>query len=362
MENYIKKKDLDSGNLENLSEEKRNEIVDIKNKMDVSYQGTLDFGNDASKKLSDFSTTLLETVKLKDMPMVDNLLSDLIGNINRVDANTLLSQKPSLFKRIFHVDDIKQFITKYDDVSSVIVDIKGNLQEAQIQLKKDIELCSKYIEQDIEYINDLDKYIMAGTIKIDELKSQIEEMQNTIDPEDTLAIQDVNMRQGALERLERKVYNLRLMREVAIQNIPQMNFIQKGDCVLVEKIQTSVDTAIPLWESQIVVAIALARQQGGIEIEKAITDTTNQLLTANSELLKNSAIQIAKDLETGVVDIEVIKKCTQNLVDTLEGAKKVQMEGIKERERATLEMEANHKKLIEAMTLSTDQEKLKIEG
>lgn len=362
MANYIKKRDLDTGNLENLSEEKRNEIINIKDKMDISYQGTLDFGNDASKKLSDFSTTLLETVKLKDMPMVDNLLSDLIGNINKVDANTLLSQKPTLFKKIFHIDNIKQFITKYDDVASVIVDIKGNLQEAQLQLKKDIELCSSYIEQDIEYINELDKYIMAGTIKVEELKAEIEELQSTIDPDDTLAIQDINMKQGSLERLERKVYNLRLMREVAIQNIPQMNFIQKGDCVLVEKIQTSIDTAIPLWESQIVVAIALARQQGGIEIEKAITDTTNQLLTANSELLKNSAIQIARQLETGVVDIEVIKKCTQNLIETLEGTKKVQMEGIKERERATLEMEANHKKLLEAMCLASEQKSIRIEG
>ena len=328
----LSKKDLDSGSLSNISEERRHTIMAIKDGIALESESILDFGNGASKNLTEFSSDLLSKMKLKDTPEVETLLSDLLKGLGQIDASTLLEKKPTFFQRLFgEKADVKKFIMRYEDISSVITEIKSKLEVSTFQLKKDMEVCSRYLEQNLNYINALDDYIMAGRIKVNE--------------------NQLNARQSNLDRLERKVHDLNLMRAIAIQNIPQIMLIRDGDGVLVEKIQSSINSAIPLWESQMVIAIQLMRQKGALTIQKSVTDTTNNLIARNSELLESGTIEVAKELERGIVDVEVLKKSSENLIKTLESLKQIREEGRKERIKATAELAALQSRLNEQLLL-----------
>lgn len=171
----LSKKDLDNGSLANISEDRRNSIMTIKDGISLESESVLDFGNGASKNLTEFSSDLLSKMKLKDSPEVETLLGDLLKGLGQIDANTLLEKKPSFFQRLFgERADIKKFITRYEDISSVITEIKSKLEVSTFQLKKDMEVCSRYLEQNLNYINALDDYIMAGRIKVNEEQSEID--------------------------------------------------------------------------------------------------------------------------------------------------------------------------------------------
>lgn len=348
----LSKKDLDSGSLSNISEERRHTIMTIKDGIALESESILDFGNAASKNLTEFSSDLLSKMKLKDTPEVETLLSDLLKGLDQIDASTLLEKKPTFFQRLFGEKvDVKKFIMRYEDISSVITEIKSKLEVSTFQLKKDMEVCSRYLEQNLNYINALDDYIMAGRIKVNEEQSEIDAERAVIDREDMLAVNQLNARQSNLDRLERKVHDLNLMRAIAIQNIPQIMLIRDGDGVLVEKIQSSINSAIPLWESQMVIAIQLMRQKGALTIQKSVTDTTNNLIARNSELLESGTVEVAKELERGIVDVEVLKKSSENLIKTLESLKQIRENGRKERIKATAELAALQSRLNEQLLL-----------
>lgn len=335
----------------NLEKEKQQKVMIIKENIQLSHEGIMDYGVSVTKKLTDFSSEILSTMKVKDTPEVEVLITDLLGTLSQIDSDTLLKTKPSFFKKLFRVDEIKQFITKYDDVASVIGEVSNKLEKSQYQLKKDIELCSMYLEENMAYIEELDEYIMAGRLKVDEAKSDLEIEETRCDKEDMLDVHKISLKRGEIERLERKLHDLLLMRTIAVQNIPQLVLIRDGDAVLVEKIHSSINSAIPLWESQMVIAIQLLRQKGAIAIQKGVTDTTNRLIAQNSELLKTGSLEVAQELERGIIDLETLKKNSANLIDTLEGIKAIRMNGSKERERATQELAVLQSKLNEVVLL-----------
>lgn len=337
--------------LDNIPQDRKNEIMTIKNSIELNYENTLDFANSASKNLTDFSSDLLKTMKVKDTPEVEGLITELLSGLEQVDANTLLEKKSSFFKKLFRVDELKQFIVKYEDVASVIDGVKEKLEQSNFQLKKDIELCNRYLEQNLNYINELDNFIMAGKIRVSEEQQTLDTEKLSIDSSDMLAVHDFNRRQNELDRLDRKVHNLELMREIAIQNIPQIMLIRDGDGVLIEKIQSSINSAIPLWESQMVIAIQLMRQKGALAIQRGVTNTTNNLIAQNSELLKSGSIEVAKELERGLVDVEVLKKSSDNLIKTLETIRTVRADGKQARLKATEELGTLQLKLNESLML-----------
>ena len=339
--------------LDGLTEQKKNEIMKIKDGLTLSTDTVIDFGSSASKNLSNFSSELLATMKIKDTPEVDTMLTELMTGLQEVDCDTLLKKKPNVLKKIFKVDDLKNFMIKYEDVQTVINTVKKKLEQTQFQLKKDIELCESYLEQNLDYIDELDNFIMAGKLKVQEERAALEIEEKTLDKTDQLAVQNFSVRQGDVERLDRKVHDLTLMREIAIQNIPQIQLIRGGDAVLIEKIQSSINSAIPLWESQIVIAIELMRQKGALEIQKNIVDTTNKLIMKNSELLKTGAVEVARELERGIVDIETLKKSQDNLIQTLENIKTIRQEGRQQRLQVSQELATIHGKLNDALLLES---------
>lgn len=350
---FLSKQDMDSVNLSNISEERKKDILAIKDSISLNYEDTLDYASSASKNLTEFSSDLLRTMKIKDTPEVEGLLSELMAGLEKVDTTTLVESKPTLFKRLFRVDDVKSFIMRYEDVESVVDTVKGKLDQASYQLKKDIEVCNRYLEQNLAYINELDNYIMAGRLRIQEEQKEIDELRKDLDETDLLAVHSLNARQNEVDRLERKIHNLLLMREIAVQNIPQIMLIRDGDGVLIEKIDSSINSAIPLWESQMVIAIQLMRQKGALAIQRNVTNTTNNLISKNSELLKSGSIEVAKELETGIVDVEVLKKNSENLIQTLEAIRKVREDGKQARVQATKDLAALQVKLNNTLLLES---------
>lgn len=344
--------DLD---LANLDKDKREKVLALKGNLELSHEGILNYGGEVSKRLTDFSTELLKTMKLKDTPEVEGMITELMGGIETVDVDTLLTKKPSFFKRLFKVDELKTFMRKYEDVSSIIGEVSKKLTGAQYQLKKDINLCDMYLQNNIDYINDLDLYIMAGKLRVNEEIALIKGLKSTMDMNDMLEVQKIAIKEDEINRLDRKLHDMGLMRAIAIQNIPQIRLIRDGDAVLIEKIQSSITSAIPLWESQMVIAIQILRQQGALKIQKSVTDTTNKLIAKNSEMLKETSVGVAKELERGIVDVEVLKKSSENLIQTLKSIREVRAEGLKAREKATMELGALQLKLNETLLLPLNE-------
>lgn len=319
----------------------------IKNEISFDHKSISKYGNEVSKKLTNFSTEILKAAKVKDAPEVEELLISLVGQLNSIDCNSLQPKKKGLLSKLFGGQDPQTFIARYESVHSFISDVTKKLSQAEYTLTKDISVCEQYIEQNRNYIAELDLYIEAGNQKLAEKKEEFEERKAALDENDLLGAQELSLLESDITMFERKVHNLAIQRMVAIQNIPQLMLIKDGDAVLVEKINSSIDTSIPLWESQMVIAIQTMRQQNGAKLVKSITDTNNELLKRNSELLKQSTTSVAVELERDIVDLDTLKQTNENLISTIQEIRQIRENGVKEREAVALELQNLQNQLIE---------------
>jgi uncharacterized protein YaaN involved in tellurite resistance len=251
-----------------------------------------------------------------------------------VDVGSLASEHKGLFAGL--VNAAEHFMARYQKLETQIDKIVNELSDSKMILLKDITMLDQLYQKNVEYLHELDLFLAAGQIRLDELRaSALPELQAKAkasgDPMDAQKLNDFN---AFLVRLEKKLYDLKLSRIIAIQTAPQVRLIQNNDQTLVEKIQSSIMTTIPLWKSQIVIAISLFRQKKALGVQKAVTDATNDLLTRNSELLKTGSIEIAKESERGIVEIETLKKTNDDLISTLEETLRIQTEGREKRAQA----------------------------
>lgn len=333
--NFLAKRDVATGNLAALTPDEQSYVMSLKDKLDMSYENTLTFGQEARKNLSNFSNTMLQETKRKDNPELDNLLAELLANIDKVDATTLTERKPGPFERWFKIDRVKNFVSQYDSVAEVLEDIKKRMHTAELELRKDINRCGEFEEQNIAYIQELDYHIMALALKLEECKPILEEKKAlaNADPEDILLTNDAAGYENEMLQMERKYLSLLQIREIAAQNVPKTRVIKDAEAVMVEQIQTSVDDIIPLWEAELVIAIEITRLNGSIEMKKAIKQMTEKLTEANSVLVKNGAVEVAKQIEAGVIDTEVLKRNNQTLIDMVKEIKDVKEKAKVEREK-----------------------------
>lgn len=338
-----------SGSLASMPEEARKEVLAIKDGIKFDHESISTYSQETTRKLTEFSSRILETVKVKDSPEVEGMILDLMNELSTLDGETLSTKKPSFLSRLFRTNELKSFVVKYESVASVISEVRNKLEQAEYQLRKDIKVSETYLENNKEYIMELDKYILAAKLRLEEEHAALDAIKLNLDTSDMLAVQEVAMRESELSNFERKVHNMEIQRTIAIQNIPQLLILKQGDAVLVEKIDDSINSAIPLWESQMVIAINTMRQQAGVKIQKSVTDTTNKLLVQNSEALKQSAIGVAKELERDIVDIDTLKKSNENLIETLREIKTIRANGIKERDQTIAELKSIQSRLNQAM-------------
>lgn len=356
---YMTKKQMDNLEIDTLEEGRKSRILALHDGLDMSDESILNFGSKATQNLSEFSGAMLRTIKLKDFPEIDSIIMDLMDELKKVDSETLLSYKPSFLERLFGGDGLdkflKNFTNQFDNASDVIQEIKKKLEDAKFQLNKDMTMCTQFLDQNLVYINDLDDCLFAAKMKLQEVQEEIDEEKRTLDKEDTLAVDDINGKQEKINRLERNIQDLYLIRESAIQDRYRLRIIKEGDAALIEKIKTSVNMAIPLWQSQMLVAFVVARQQNCADLEKAVSDTTNNLISMNAELVKTGAIKIAKELQRGIIDVDVLKTSSQKLAETFTEVRKINLEGKQKRLQAIEELGHNDMNLNKATLLEDNR-------
>ena len=323
-----------------LSPEEQKMVNDFAEKIDISNsQMVLQYGAASQKKLSDFSETALSRVKTKDMGETGELITNLISELQGFDATT---EQPKgifgFFKKTSN--SIEQLKTRYDSADKNVERIKAQLEDHQVTLMKDITMLDKMYELNLVYFKELTMYILAGKKKLAEvrandLKAAQEKAQRTQLPEDAQAARDLA---DLCDRFEKKLYDLELTRNVSIQMGPQIRLIQSNDTMMAEKIQTTIVNTIPLWKNQMVLALGIAHSQQAMQAERAVTDATNELLKKNAATLKQGTIEIAKESERGIVDIETLQQTNKQLIETLDELNKIRADGKAKRANAEQEL------------------------
>ena len=322
-----------------LTPEEQKMVDDFAEKIDITNsQMVLQYGAASQKKLSDFSDTALSKVKTKDMGETGQLITDLIGELQGFDASEESKGFFGFFKR--QQANIANLKTKYEKADVNVERIKAKLEDHQVTLMKEITMLDKMYQLNLVYFKELTMYILAGrkkleSVRANELKAAQEKAQRSQLPEDAQAARDLA---DMCDRFEKKLYDLELTRNISIQMGPQIRLIQSNDTMMAEKIQTTIINTIPLWKNQMVLALGMAHSQQAMQAERAVTDATNELLRKNAATLKQGTIDIAKESERGIVDLETLKQTNKELISTLDELNKIRADGKAKRAAAEVEL------------------------
>lgn len=326
-----------------LPEENRAKAYQLAEQIDpTNHQAMIQYGTQAQGKLLSFSHAMLEHVQKQDVGEIGEIISDLMKRLNEVNPDELKDGKPSLFARMFGKisGTLQEVLSKYQKTGAQIDRISVKLDRSKNVLLSDIKLLEQLYETNKEYFHALNVYIAAGEIKLEEMQERtIPQMKRAAEAtNDQMKFQEVNDMIQFADRLDKRLHDLKLSREITIQSAPQIRLIQNTNQALVEKIQSSIMTAIPLWKNQVAIALTLIRQRHAVEAQKQVSKTTNELLLKNAEMLKTNTIETAKENERGLVDIETLKKTQESLISTLEETMRIQEEGRHKRRAAEQEL------------------------
>lgn len=331
--------------LAQISEKDRVEIDRIKDDIDLLDSNyALAYGQEAQKNLSNFSETILSQVKAKDAGYVGTIMSDLMTKVRSLDIESFGERKDSLLDRLPFIknmgDNMKNLMTRYESLEGQIVKIESELDVARIQMIKDISMLDTLYQKNLDYFNQLQLYIIAGEEKLQEMREETlpRLREEAAISGDAMNAQLVSDFEDTVNRFEKKVHDLKLSKTLSIQTAPQIKLIQNNDKQLVDKIQTAILHTIPLWKSQMVIALGLYRQDNALRMQREVTNTTNELLRRNSEALKQSSINVAKEAETGIVEIDTLKKVNTDLIETIDETLKIHAEGRQKRVLAEQEL------------------------
>ena len=324
-----------------LTDAEKAAIDNFLNKIDVSNTAQiLQFGASAQKNISKFSDSVLSEVKTKDTGKVGDLLADLVTEVKgfQADSTNILNSKIGLFNSV--KKQIAKLIAKYDKVENNIDNIEKTLEAQKLTMLKDIATFDTMYEKNLEYFKELSLYIIAGEKKLEELKNVTlpelqEKAKQTGEQLDAQAVKDMA---DIINRFEKKLYDLKTTRIISIQMAPQIRLIQNNDSELINKIQSSIINTIPLWKNQVVIALGLANSKSVLETQRKVTDLTNDMLKANSELLKQGTIEVAKESERAIVDVETLSKTNADIIETLDKILEIHTEGKKKRQEAEVEL------------------------
>ena len=337
-EEVIPKKQPQKEEVPVLTPEEQKMVNDFAAKIDIENTNQiLQYGAGTQKKMADFSDTALENVKTQDLGEIGELISNVVGELKDFDV-----QEEGKFFGFFRKQTSKteNLKNKYDKAQANVEKITDSLQQHQVRLMKDSAMLDKMYEQNLNYFKELTMYILAGKKKLEETRNgKLAEMKNKAAlsglPEDAQAARDLDEK---CSRFEKKLHDLELTRTIAMQTAPQIRLIQNNDTVMVEKIQTTIVNTIPLWKSQMVLALGIAHSAEAAQAQRQVTDITNELLRKNAETLHMATVETAKESERGIVDLETLQKTNADLIQTLDDVMRIQMEGRQKRQAAEMEM------------------------
>ena len=337
-EEVLPKKQTQKEEVPVLTPEEQKMVNDFATQIDIENTNQiLQYGAGTQKKMADFSDTALENVKTQDLGEIGELISNVVGELKDFDV-----QEEGKFFGFFRkqTSKIENLKNKYDKAQANVEKITDSLQQHQVRLMKDSAMLDKMYEQNLNYFKELTMYILAGKKKLEETRNgKLAEMKNKAAlsglPEDAQAARDLDEK---CSRFEKKLHDLELTRTIAMQTAPQIRLIQNNDTVMVEKIQTTIVNTIPLWKSQMVLALGIAHSAEAAQAQRQVTDITNELLRKNAETLHMATVETAKESERGIVDLETLQKTNADLIQTLDDVMRIQMEGRQKRQAAEMEM------------------------
>ena len=308
----------------------------------LDSEGLLSFGTHLQQNMSQFSHQMLDEVQSKDVGPIGDTLNQLMSKLREVNPDDLNQDNQSKLKRLFRRTkaSINEVFSRMQSVSSQVDRITIQLDKHKGNLTKDIQLLDHLYEQNKVYFEDVSLYIAAAQRKKQEINANelLKLRQHAEQSGNQMDIQSVADMEQFVDRLDKKIYDLQLSRQIAIQTAPQIRMIQNVNQALAEKIQSSILTSIPLWKNQMAIALTLMRQKNAVTAQRAVTDTTNDLLTRNAAMLKQNAIETATENERGIVDIETLKATQNDIIETIEQTLQIQYNGRQKRQQAEREL------------------------
>ena len=344
VENPITQSTTTENAVTTLSQEELGKAKELSKSLDENNsQSVIEYGSLAQKKIGDFSQSVLNKVQAKDLGEVGTALTDLMYQLQESNPNDLVAEDPGFFKKMFGKvkKSIFEITQKYQKLGAGIDKISIKLTHEYKGLLDDNKTLETLYAENLDYFHALNVYIAGAELKIKELDETIIpqariEAENT--PDNAIAVQKISDLESYKNRLDKRQYDLKLARQITIQQAPQIRMIQNTNQELAEKIQTSINTAIPLWKNQVAIALTLLKQKDALTSQRIVSSTTNDLLTKNSEMLKQSSIEAARENERGVVDIETLKTTQANLIETIQETMNIQREGAIKRRQGEVEL------------------------
>ncbi len=326
-----------------LTPEQEAQAKQLADQIDVkSTDAVMSYGASAQKQLGQFSQTMLNKVQSQDTGAVGDALTSLMARLNEANPDELRAEDNNVFKKLFGKvrRSIFEITAKYQKIGAQIDSIASRLEKEQQGLLTDNKMLDELYGQNKAYFDALNIYIAAAKMKLQELDAKTipEAMAKAQASGDQMQVQEVNDLKQFQTRLEKRAYDLELARQITLQQAPQIRLIQNTNQALAEKIQASINTAIPLWKNQVAIALTLLRQKDAVTAQRQVSETTNDLLKKNAAMLKTSAIETAKENERGVVDIETLTQTQNDLVETLQQTLQIQQEGRSKRQAAEQEL------------------------
>lgn len=322
----------------NLTEEEKKMVDDFAGKIQLSDSNlVLQYGAGAQKKIADFSETTLNSVKTKDLGEIGEMLSGVVTELKSFDEEETKGFL-GMFKK--GSNKITAMKAKYDKAEVNVERISNALESHQMQLMKDVAMLDKMYEINKGYFKELSMYILAGkkklaTVENEDIPALKAKAVASGLPEDAQAVNDLT---ALANRFEKKIHDLELTRTISLQMAPQIRMVQSNDTLMAEKIQSTIVNTIPLWKSQMVLALGVTHSGQAVKAQKEVTDMTNELLKKNAETLKLATIETAKESERGIVEIETLKQTNASLISTLDEVMKIQDEGKAKRQAAEVEL------------------------
>ncbi len=328
-----------------LTEEERRTVDSFAKQIDLTNSTmVLQYGAGTQKKMADFSESALENVRSKDLGEVGELLSGVVKELKDFDEE---EEKGffGIFKKASN--RIESMKAKYAKAEANVNEIVKVLEKHQVQLMKDTALLDKMYELNLTYFKELSMYILAGKKKLQEVRgTQLAELMSRAQasglPEDAQAAKDLN---SLCDRFEKKIHDLELTRMISIQTAPQIRLVQNNDTLMAEKIQSTIVNTIPLWKSQMVLALGVEHSTQAAKAQRQVTDMTNELLRKNAEKLKMATVDTARESERGIVDMETLKATNESLISTLDEVMSIQREGRQKRQEAEAELRTMEQEL-----------------
>lgn len=344
--------------VEELTPAERAEVDKIKEGLDLTDSAAIiDFGTTAQKNIADFSDSILSNVRTKDSGYVGELLGELLTNVKSFEPKSseggFLKKLPLVGSFVGKAQTVMQ---GYEKVSVQVEKVKTSLQKARMLMMKDVSMLDSLFTKNLEYFKTLELYIRAGEEKLQEMREvTLPKLRaQAAASSDPMAAQVVSDFESAVERFEKKVHDLKISKTISIQTAPQIRLIQNNDKVLIDRVQSAIYNAIPLWKNQMVIALGLTNQRKVLSMQHSVNEMTNDLLKKNAEMLKVGTIETAKENERSIVDIETVRKVNDDLVTTIETTLKIQQEGREKRRAAEAELVALEGRLKKALESTLD--------